>query len=110
MRSSVRDILPSRVSRSLTKFGADVALARKKRRLTVRMMAERIGISKNTYLRLEQGDPGVAVAAYAMALFVLGFGEPLSELADASRDTQGLLLDAERAPRRERARKEPVPL
>jgi hypothetical protein len=47
---------------------------------------------------------------YAMALFALGFGHPLGELIDASRDDQGLLLDAERLPKRVRTRKNPKPL
>jgi DNA-binding XRE family transcriptional regulator len=36
------------------------------------MMAERVGVSKGTYLRVEKGDPTVSLGAYAMALFVLG--------------------------------------
>jgi transcriptional regulator with XRE-family HTH domain len=110
MRSSVTDVLPSRVRRALTKFGADLSLARRRRHLTVAMMAERAGISKGTYRRVEKGDPTVSLGAYAMALFVLGFGEPLGELADVRRDDQGLLLEAERLPKRIRARKEPTAL
>ena len=40
MRSAVLDTLPLKVRRSLAKLGADLALARKKRNLTIRMMAE----------------------------------------------------------------------
>lgn len=96
MRSTVIDLLPPRVKRSLAKLGADIALARKKRNLTVMMMAERIGVAKSTYLKLEKGDPTVALGTYAMAFFVLGFGETLGEILDARKDEQGLLLDAER--------------
>jgi transcriptional regulator with XRE-family HTH domain len=71
------------------------------------MMAERIGVAKSTYARMEKGDPAVAMGAYAMALFVLGFGEALSDLVDARNDEQGLLLDEERLPRRVRIRKSP---
>ena len=45
------------------------------------------------------------MGAYAMALFVLGFGEALGDLVDARRDDQGLLLDEERLPQRVRAKK-----
>ena len=41
------------------------------------MMAERIGVAKSTCSRMEKGDPAVAMGAYAMALFVLGFGAAL---------------------------------
>jgi DNA-binding XRE family transcriptional regulator len=108
MRSAVLDILPPKVRRSLTKFGADLAVARRKRRLTSSMMAERLGVAKSTYLRVEKGDPTVSLGAYAMALFVLGFGDALSDLVDPRRDEQGLLLDEQRLPKRVRVRKEPV--
>jgi transcriptional regulator with XRE-family HTH domain len=74
------------------------------------MMAERTGLAKSTYARLEKGDPAVAMGAYAMVLFVLGFGEALGNLTDARRDEVGLLLDEKRLPKRVRVKKSPVPL
>jgi len=70
--------------------------------LTVCMMVERLGISRATYARMEKGDPSVALGAYAQALFVLGFGAILGDLIDQRTDDQGLLLDAERVPKRVR--------
>jgi len=110
MRSTVLDTLPPKVIRSLTKFGTDIALARKKRNLTTMMMAERLGVAKSTYLRAEKGDPTVSMGVYAMALFVLGFGDALGELVDPRRDDQGLLLDTERLPKRVRVKKAAQPL
>lgn len=107
MRSAVGDVLPVRLRRSLAKFGTDLNTARRKRNLTVQMMAERTGVAKSTYLRVEKGDPTVSLGVVAMALFVLGFGEPLGELIDPRRDDHGLLLDVERLPKRVRVRKEP---
>ena len=74
MRSNVSDVLPPAVKRSLTKFGSDLATARRKRGLTILAVSERMGVAKNTYLRAEKGDPKVGLGVYAMALFVLGFG------------------------------------
>ena len=102
MRSAVHDLLPPQVRRSLAKFGADLSLARRKRALTVSMMAERLGVSRATYTRIEKGDPSVALGAYAQALFVLGFGVILGDLIDQRKDDQGLLLDADRVPKRVR--------
>lgn len=110
MRSTVTDTLPPKVKRALAKLGADIALARKKRHLTTLMMAERLGVAKSTYLKIEKGDPTVAMGAYAMTLFVLGFDAALGEIVDPRHDDQGLLLDAERLPKRVRARKTPQPL
>ena len=97
--------MPARVRRSLARFGVDIATARKKRSLTAAMMAERLGVSRSTYLRVERGDPSVAMGAYAMALFVLGLGDALFDSIDPGRDEQGLLLDAERLPQRVRVKK-----
>ena len=105
MRSTVSDVLPPAVKRSLRKFGGDLATARRKRGLTTRAVAERMGVAKNTYLRAEKGDPTVGLGVYAMALFVLGFGSPLGTLIDISRDDTGLLLDEERLPKRVRMKK-----
>jgi transcriptional regulator with XRE-family HTH domain len=105
VRSKVSDVLPSAVKRSMTKFGSDLATARKKRGLTIVAVAERMGVAKNTYLRAEKGDPKVGLGVYAMALFVLGFGAPLGTLIDVSRDDTGLLLDEQRLPKRVRMKK-----
>jgi DNA-binding XRE family transcriptional regulator len=110
MRSSVYDVLPPRVRRSLTKFGADLALARRKRQLTAAMMSERLGVAKSTYVRVEKGDPTVSMGVYAMALFVLGFGDAFGDLVAASRDEQGLLLDEQRVPKRVHPKTEPTSL
>jgi transcriptional regulator with XRE-family HTH domain len=105
MRSLVTDLLPARVRRSLSKFGADLSIARRQRRLTAAMMCERVGVSKATWQKMEKGDPRVSLGAYAQALFVLGFGAPLTDLIDQRNDEQGLLLTAERLPKRVASRR-----
>lgn len=107
MKSSIFELIPTRLRRSLEKLGTDIGLARRKRGLSAAMMAERLGVSRNTYSRVEKGDPTVAMGTYAMALFVLGLGTPLGDLADPRQDEAGLLLDAERVPKRVRTRTEP---
>jgi transcriptional regulator with XRE-family HTH domain len=90
------------------KLGADLAVARRKRTITAQMMAERSGVSKGTYLRLEKGDPTVAIGVYAMAIFALGLGTAFADIVDASTDDQGLLLDEQRLPKRVRVKREPT--
>jgi DNA-binding XRE family transcriptional regulator len=109
MRSAIEDVLPAKLRRGLKKFGEDIGVARRKRRLTVAMMAERVGVAESTYLRAEKGDPKVALGVYAMVLFVLGFGDAIADLIDVRKDDQGLLLDIERVPKRIRTRKSPTP-
>ena len=71
-------------------------------------MIERIGVAKQTYQRVERGDPTVAMGIYAMVIFVLGLGDKPFDIADPGRDEQGLLLDADRTPKRVRAKMEPA--
>jgi DNA-binding XRE family transcriptional regulator len=108
MKSASTDTIPSRVRRSLVKLGSDIAIARRKRQLTAAMVAERVGVSKATYQRVEKGDPTVSMGAYAMTLFVLGFSDAFTEIADVRRDDTGLLLDTDRLPKRVRVKKEPT--
>lgn len=107
-KTSKIDLLPLPVRRALRKMGADISIARRKRRITMRMMAERIGVSEVTYLKVERGDPGVAFGTVVMALFALGLGTPWADLVDVSRDETGLVLDIEHLPKRARPNTEPL--
>jgi DNA-binding XRE family transcriptional regulator len=104
VKSGVDDIMPLQVRRALKKLGADIGAARRRRRLKVSMMAERTGVSRQTYQRVEKGDPRASVAVYAMCLFVLGFGTEIENLADVRKDDAGLLSETERLPQRIRDR------
>ena len=105
-----KSILPLGLRQGIAKLGADIVIARRKRSLTVGMMAERIGVHKNTYLRVEKGDPTVAFGIYAMALFALGLSNALTAIADPGQDDTGLLLDADHLPKRVRVPKAPQAL
>jgi DNA-binding XRE family transcriptional regulator len=107
MKPKLDQILPLPLMRSLKKFGSDIRIARLKRGLTVEMMAQRIGIHRATYSKIEKGDPMVALGAYAGALFVLGFGTLFEDLIDQRRDDTGLLLNIEQLPKRIRTKQTP---
>jgi transcriptional regulator with XRE-family HTH domain len=109
MKSNVSNVIPKRALQSLCKLGTDIAIARKKRHFTAAMVAERVGVSKATYAKVEKGDLTVSVGVYAMTLFVLGFPDAIAQLADAQHDDTGLLLDAERLPKRIRPKARDVP-
>jgi transcriptional regulator with XRE-family HTH domain len=89
-----------KIQKSLAKFGKDISIARRKRNLTAAMMSERLGIAQSTYLRVEKGNPTVALGVYAMALFCLGLGDVFGDLIDVSKDHHGLILDEERLRKR----------
>lgn len=107
MKKNPTQLLPLSVTRTLKKFGSDLRIARLKRGFTVEMMAQRIGIHRSTYSKMEKGDPMVGLGAYASALFCLGFGTPLGDLIDQRNDDTGLLLDLEMLPKRVRPKKYP---
>jgi hypothetical protein len=88
------------VKNAMRKLGSDIRDARLRRRIPVAVMAERAFISRTTLVKLEKGDPGVAVGTYGVVLFVLGMIERLSELASAKSDEVGMALDEERLPKR----------
>lgn len=110
MKNKLTSFLPLPVERTLKKFGADIRIARLKRGFTIEMMAQRIGIHRSTYSKMEKGDPMVGLGAYATALFVIGFGTPLNNLIDQRNDDTGLLLDLEKLPKRIRPKRKPQAL
>jgi len=107
MKSVALNSLPVPVRRSLTKLGGDIAAARRKRGLTVAMMAERMGTAKSTYLKVEKGEPSVSMGVYALTIHALGLGAAFGDVVDPAGDDVGVLLDAARLPKRVRPRKGP---
>ena len=104
-RASV--VLPIPVRHALRKLGQDVRDARRRRRIPVSIAAQRASISRTTLVKIEKGEPGVAIGIYATVLFVLGMVDRLAEIADPRHDAVGLQLEEEHLPQRIRgARKE----
>lgn len=97
-----RDPLPIPVIRVLRKLGNDIKDARRRRRITIALMAERAGIARATVGRIEKGDPTTSLGCYAAVLFVLGMAERLGNIADAIYDITGRQLEEEKLPQRVR--------
>jgi len=91
-----------RVEKALKKLGADIKAARKRRRITTQLMAERIGITRVTLSKIEKGDPSVSMGNYAMALYVLGKIDDLEKIIDRANDPLGLNIMDEQLPKRVR--------
>jgi transcriptional regulator with XRE-family HTH domain len=92
--------LPIPVLRSLKKLGRDLRDARKRRRIPMKLAAERAAISRATLDKIEKGGSGVSLGAYAKVLFILGLIQRLTDLADSKFDEMGLGLEAEKLPKR----------
>ena len=100
MKSKAILSIPLPVRAALKKLGGDIADARKRRRISTAVMAERVRVSRPTLVRLERGDAHVSLGIFATVLFVLGMHERMADLADATHDRTGLDLQAETLPQR----------
>ena len=94
--------IPLAIRRILEALGSDVSEARRRRRLTMAVVADRAATTRQTVSRVERGDPCVAMGTWASVLFALGLAARLGELASPDADRPGLALDAERLPKRVR--------
>lgn len=74
--------LPS-VARLLAELGENVRLARKRRKLSSKLLAERSGMSRPTLRALERGEPGVTMGSLANVLHSLGLEKDLALIGRA---------------------------
>jgi transcriptional regulator with XRE-family HTH domain len=77
---------PTAVLNSIIALGDNLRIARRRRRLSVATMAERVGISVHMYRRIERGDPDVPVGLVDSVYFALGMGAKLGHVAEPSED------------------------
>jgi len=96
---------PFPVTRALTKLGADISLARRRRRMSQASLAERMGASLSTVRRMEKGDARIPIHFIARALHIFGEIKALEHLLDTVNDDIGLVLMDERLPKRVRSKK-----
>lgn len=99
-KSRLKLTLPIPVKRALGKLGQDIKDARRRRRISTQMMADRAFISRTTLNKVEKGDASVAMGIYATVLFILGLSGRLNDLADFQFDNVGRTLEEERLPKR----------
>lgn len=100
MAKTIAPLLPS-TTELLQRFGERLRLARLRRRLAAKQVAERAGMAPMTLRSLERGGAGVTMGAYLAVMQVLGIEKDLDllgaadllgrELQDARLTTQGKL-------------------
>jgi transcriptional regulator with XRE-family HTH domain len=92
--------------RLLSELGERLRLARKRRKLSNAVVAQRSGISRTTLYKVEAGDPGATLGSYVRVLAVLGLEHDLNKLAaddKVGRKLQDLALEPQPAPARRAA-------
>ena len=80
MAKQIPALLPKTIS-ILNQAGAQIKLARLRRKLSAEIVAERAGISRATLWSIENGSPTVAMGSYASVLVALGLEQDLLLLA-----------------------------
>jgi len=89
--------MPPSTLAALEQLGADLAVARLRRKESLKTWARRIGVSVPTLLRLEAGEPGVSLGVLATALWLIGRDAALGALATPKEDRGALELDVRQA-------------
>jgi hypothetical protein len=95
--SEHHDWLPAQAQAALRDLGGALAIARVRRRESLRAWARRLGVSVRTLQRLEQGDPGVGMGVYAGALWLIGRAQALADIADPAQDRGAQEMDVQSA-------------
>ena len=81
MKTKRGSTLTRRETQVLKSLGADIALARGRRNISVTDMHKRTGLSRVTINRIEAGDAGVSIGKYLMVLRILGLEDGFSKVA-----------------------------
>lgn len=76
-----QNILYPRAAKALAALGENLRLARRRRKITSKMMAERANLSLMTLRSIERGSPHVAMCNYMAVIGCLGFQDEIAAVA-----------------------------
>ncbi|MGY2492601.1 XRE family transcriptional regulator [Cupriavidus sp. CP313] len=96
--------LPPATAAAIEKLGADLAVARLRRKESLKTWAKRMGVSVPTLQRLEAGDPSVGIGIVATALWLIKRDGELRNLAAPEHDQGAIEMDVREAVALGRAR------
>jgi transcriptional regulator with XRE-family HTH domain len=89
--------LPPATAAAIEKLGADLAVARLRRKESLRSWAQRLGVTVSTLQRLEAGDPSVGIGIVASALWLIQRDGELGNLAAPEHDRGAIEMDVREA-------------
>jgi transcriptional regulator with XRE-family HTH domain len=102
-RNKLQSAPPYSVEQALKSLGENLRRARLRRNLTIEEVAGKIGTGPRAVMDAEKGKPSTGMVVYAALLWVFDLLGQLEEIADPSKDKEGLALEALKG--RKRARK-----
>jgi hypothetical protein len=97
-------LLPPATAAAIEKLGADLAVARLRRKESLKTWSKRMGVSVPTLQRLEAGDPSVGIGIVATALWLIKRDGELRHLAAPEHDQGAIEMDVREALELGRAR------
>lgn len=102
----LNETAPFAVKDGARRIGERLTMARKRRRLTVRELASKAGVSYDTARAVEAGNLQTGLGAYLAMLWAMGLESEIQAFANPERDEEGKQLELTRLPQRVRHRKE----
>lgn len=96
---------PAAVQEAARTLGSRMRLARIRRRISLRDLAQRAGVNHKTAAAAESGNLLTGIGAYLALIWALGLERDLAKLLDPDHDEVGKQLELARTPKRARARK-----
>lgn len=90
---------PAPVAEAVARLGRNIRWARERRGLTQIQLAEIVGISRRTQVKIEQGKPGTSLAVYLAVLSALGLLDSFEKVADPDSDRVGIMGIGRAGPR-----------
>ncbi|SDC19832.1 hypothetical protein SAMN05216345_101891 [Cupriavidus sp. YR651] len=85
-------------------MGAGIKIARLRRGESIGFARQRAGVTRNTWTKLEEDGPGVAIGLPVEVLLPYGFDRQVFELASPEADGMGKRPDLKRLPKRGNSR------
>jgi len=76
-----QNVLYPKAEKALKVMGENLRLARRRRKITAQMMAERANLSVMTLRSLERGSPHVLMSNYMAVVACLGFQDDIAAVA-----------------------------
>ena len=98
----LNETAPFAVKDGAKRIGERIATARKRRRLTLRELAGKAGISYDTARAVEAGNLLSGIGAYLAVMWAMGLESEIEAFGASDRDEEGKLLEQSRLPKRVR--------